>query len=41
MWKITQRKFVYLGQKLGRNTHLDRKDVSVLPNEKECSEEVV
>ena len=38
-WEETQ--FVYLRLKQGRNAHLELKGVSVLPNEEECSKEVI
>ena len=33
--------FVYLRQKQGRDAHLERKGVGVLPSEEECSKEAV
>ena len=33
--------FVYFRQKQGRDAHLERKGVGVLPSEEECSKEAV
>ena len=41
MWKITQRKFVYLGQKQGRSTHPERNSAGVPPKEEEHGKEAV
>ena len=35
MGEHTEKKFIYLSQKLGRNTHPERKDVGNLSNEEE------
>ena len=37
----TEKQFIYLRQKQGRDTHLKRKGVGVLPNEEECTREVI
>ena len=37
----TEKQFVYLRQKQGRNTHPERKGVGILSNEEKCSKEVV
>ena len=41
MGEHTEEQFVYLRQKQGRNTYQERKGVDVLPNEEECSKEVI
>ena len=41
MGEHTEKHFVYLRQKQGRNTHPERKGLGILPNEKECSKEVI
>ena len=41
MGEHTEKQFVYLRQKLGRNTHPERKGVGVLSKEQESSEEVI
>ena len=41
MWKITQRKVVYLGQKQGRSTHPERNSAGVPPKEEEHGKEAV
>ena len=41
MGEHTEKQFIYLSQKLGRNTHPERNGVGILPNEEECSQEVI
>ena len=41
MGKHTETQFAYLRLKLGRNTHVERKGMSVLSNEKERRKEVI
>ena len=41
MGEHTEKQFVYLRQKQGRNTHPERKGVGILSNEEKCSKEVV
>ena len=41
MWKITQGKFVYLGQKQGRSTHPERNSAGVPSKEEEHGKEAV
>ena len=40
MGEHTEKQFIYLSQKLGRNTHPEGKGVGVLSNEEEYSKEV-
>ena len=37
MGEHTEKQFVYLRQKLGRNTHPERKGMGILSNKEECS----
>ena len=37
----TEKQFVYLKQKQGRDTHQERKGVGILPNEEECTRKVI
>ena len=41
MGEHTEKQFVFLRQKQGRDTHPERKYVVILPNEEEHSKEVV
>ena len=41
MGEHTEKQFVYLRQKQGRNTHPERWGMGIPPNEEECSKEVI
>ena len=41
MGEHTEKQFVYLKQKQGRDTHQERKGVGILPNEEECTRKVI
>ena len=37
----TEKQYVYLEQKQGRNTHPETKDLDIFPKEEECSKDAV
>ena len=41
MGEHTEKLFIYVSQKLGRNTHPERKGMGVLSNEEERNKEVI
>ena len=41
MWESTEKQFIYVRQKQGRNTHPERKGMGILSNEEEHSKEAV